>query len=89
MLIHDLVLHPVLLFHLEMLVTLFLIILTPNNLRLLGFFSLRQENGLLHLFLFLLALLVEGVVILRLQSRVLVLHLVVIDFLKFITVLDL
>ena len=85
MLIHDLVLHPVFLFHLEVLVTLFLIILTPNNLRLFGFFSLRQENGLLDLFLFVLTLLVECIVILRLQSCVLILHLVVIDFLKFIT----
>ena len=85
MLIDNLVLHPVLLLNFEVLVALFLIILTPNNLRLFSFFSLRQENGLLDLFLFVLTLLVECIVILRLQSCVLILHLVVIDFLKFIT----
>ena len=88
LLINNLVLHPVFLLNFEVLVALFLIVLTPNDFRLFGFFSLWQEYGFLDLFLFILTLLVECVVILRLQSRVLILHLVVIDFLKCITALD-
>ena len=40
LLIDNLVLHPVFLLNFEVLVALFLIVLTPNDFRLFGFFSL-------------------------------------------------
>ena len=51
-----------------------LIVLTSNDLRLLRLLPLRQEDGLLNLFLLVLALLVEGVVVLGLHPGVLILH---------------
>ena len=82
LLIDDLILHSVLLLDLEELVSLLLVILTSNYLRLLRLFSLRQEYGFLNLLLLILSLLVQSVVVLRLHDSALLLDAIVIDFLK-------
>lgn len=81
LLVNDLIFHLILLLDLEQLVAFLLIVLTSDDLGLLGLLSLRQLDGLLHLSLLFLALFVEGIVVLRLHPGVLVLHLVVIDLL--------
>ena len=64
LLIDDLILHLILLLNLEQLVAFLLIVLASYDLSLLGFFSLGQEDSFLHLFLLLLALFVQGIVVL-------------------------
>lgn len=59
LLVHDLILHAVLLFDLKVLELLFLLILLLDNLGLLGLFTLRLEDGLLHFPLLISTLLVD------------------------------
>ena len=82
LLVYDLILHAVLLLHLEALELLFLLVLLLDYLGLFGFLAPRLKDSVLHFALLVLALLVQGEIILRDEPLVLVLHLVVIDFLK-------
>jgi hypothetical protein len=81
LLVHDLVLHAVFLFDLEVHVSLLLVVLATNDLGLLGLLLLREEDRLLHFALFILALLVEHIVLLRELSLAFVLLLIIVDFL--------
>lgn len=81
LLIDDLILHAILLFHPSVHVSLFLVVLIPNDLGLLRLLLLREEDGLLHLALLILALPVQHVVLLRHMALPFVHCLVVVDFL--------
>ena len=81
LLIHDLILHAVLLLDLKALELLFLLVLLLDDLRLLRFFSSRLENGLLDFAFFVCALLLDREVVLGYHALVFVRHLVVVDFL--------
>jgi len=78
----NLVLHPVLLFHFEVHVSLLLVVLFTDDLGLLGFLALGKVDGFLHFSFFVLALLIQHVIVLRLLSLVVYLHLVPVRFLK-------
>lgn len=81
LLIHDLVLHAVLLLYFKVLELLFLFVLLFDYLGLLGLLALRLEDRFLHLALLFLALFVDREVRLSDHPLVLVGHLVVVDFL--------
>ena len=82
LLVHDLILHAVFLLDLEALELLFLLVLLLDDLGLLGFFAARLKDGLLHFALLVSSLLLNREVLLGHHSLILVLHLVVVDFLK-------
>lgn len=81
LLVDDLVLHTVLLLDLKIQVALLLVVLTANDFGLLCLLLLRQEDGFLHLALFVLSLLVQHVVLLRQIALPFVLDLIIVDFL--------
>lgn len=62
--------------------TLLLVVLSPDDLGLLGFLLLGKEDGLLDFALLVLPLLVQHVVLLRHVSLAFVLQLVVVNFLQ-------
>jgi hypothetical protein len=82
LLVDDLVLHAVLLFHLKIHMPLLLIVLTANNLRLFGLFLLGQEDSLLHFALLVLALFVKHVVLLAKVALPFVCDLIIVNFLQ-------
>ena len=82
LLVHNLILHAILLFDPEVLELLFLLVLLLDNLGLLGLFTLGLEYGFLHLPLLILSLLVHRVVVLGHHALVLVLNLIVVKFLS-------
>lgn len=82
LLVDDLVLHAVLLFHLKIHMPLLLIVLTANNLRLFGLFLLGQEDSLLNFALLVLALFVKHVVLLAKVALPFVCDLIIVNFLQ-------
>ena len=81
LLVHNLILHAILLLDLEALELLFLLVLLLDDLRLLGLFSSGLENGLLHFAFLICTLLLDREVVLGYHALAFVLHLVVVDFL--------
>lgn len=82
LLVHYLILHPVLLLDLKVHVPFLLVVLGPDDLGLLGFLLLGEEDSFLDFAFLVLALLVQHVVLLGHVPLPFVLHLVVEDFLK-------
>jgi hypothetical protein len=82
LLVHNLPLHAVLSLQLEVLMSLFLFILRLLHLRLFGFFTLRQENSLLHFSFLLISLLGHHVVLSGLLPLLLIQQLEIVDFLQ-------
>ena len=81
LLVHDLILHAILLLDFKALELLLLLVLLLDNLGLFGFLASRLENGLLNLSLFIRTLLLNREIVLGDHSLVLILHLIVINFL--------
>lgn len=81
LLVHDLILHLVLLLDFKIHVPLLLVVLSPDDFGLFCFLFLRQEDGFLDLPLLVDSLLVEHIVLLGHVSLAFVLQLVVVDFL--------
>ena len=84
LLVDYLILHTVLLFNLKVIELFLLVVLLFDYLCLFALLAARLEDRLLHLSLLILSLSVEVVVVASLHALVLVLHLVVINFLKYI-----
>jgi hypothetical protein len=82
LLVHNLSLHAVLSLQLEVLVSLLLFILRLLHLRLLGLFTLGQENGLLNFSFLLISLLVHHVVLSGLLPLLLIQQLKIVNFLQ-------
>ena len=81
LLIHNLILHTILLLMLEAIKLLLLLVLLLYNLGLFGFLTPGLENSLLYLAFLISTLLVEAIVVVSIHSLLFVLHLVVVDFL--------
>lgn len=81
LLLHNLILHAVLLLDLKIHVSLLLVILTADDLSLFRFLLLRQEDGFLHFTFLFLSLLVQHVIASRLLTLLLILKLIIVDFL--------
>ena len=81
LLVHDLILHTILLLDFKALELLLLLVLLLDNLGLFGFFASRLENGLLNLSLFICTLLLNREIALGDHALILILHLIVINFL--------
>ena len=77
----NLILHLILLLDSEIVLSLFLLVLLLDHLRLLSFFFLLQEKSILNLFLFVVPLLGNHVIILAHMPLLLVLQLDIEDFL--------
>ena len=82
LLVHNLILHAILLLHLEALELLFLLVLLLNHLGLLGFLAPGLEDGLLHFSLLIGSLLLDREVLLGDHALIFILHLIVVDFLS-------
>ena len=82
LLVHNLILHAVLLLVLKAIELLLLFVLLLDNLGLLSFLAPRLEDGVLDLAFLISALLVERVIVMGLHALMLILHLVVVDFLN-------
>ena len=82
LLVHNLILHAILLLHLEALELLFLLVLLLNHLGLLGFLAPGLEDGLLHFSLFVGSLLLDREILLGDHALIFILHLIVVDFLS-------
>ena len=82
LLLDDLVLHAVLLFNLELHVSLLLIILLLDHLALFCFLTLAHENSLLYFLLFVTTISLHLIVLLGSHFLALVLDLIIIDFLQ-------
>ena len=82
LLVHNLILHAILLLHLEALELLFLLVLLLNHLGLLGFLAPGLEDGLLHFSLLVGSLLLDREVLLGDHALIFILHLIVVDFLS-------
>ena len=82
LLVHYLILHTVLLFHLEIIELFLLIVLLFDYLGLFALLAARLEDRLLDLALLILALPVQVVVVIGDHALILILDLVVIYFLK-------
>ena len=67
---------------LEAIEFLLLLVLLLDDLGLFGLLTPRLENSFLHLAFLVSTLLVEAVVVVRIHPLLLVLHLIVVDFLR-------
>ena len=81
LLVHNLILHAILLLNFEALELLFLLILLLNHLGLLGLLTSGLEDGLLHFALLICSLLLDREVLLSYHALVFILHLIIVDFL--------
>ena len=82
LLVDYLILHTVLLFNFEIIELFLLVVLLFDYLGLFALLTARLEDCLLHLAFLILSLSVEVVIVVCDHALVLILHLVVIDFLK-------
>ncbi len=82
LLVHNLILHAILLLDLKVLELFLLFILLLLDLRLLSFFTFGLKDSLLNFTLFVSSVLIDRIILLCNEALMLVLNLVIVDFLK-------
>ncbi len=82
LLVHNLILHAIFLLDLKVLELFLLFVLLLLDLGLLGFFTFRLKDSLLHFTLFVSPVLIDRIILRSYETLMLVLNLVVVDFLK-------